>query len=282
MIIVYLVSILVITLLSIISMKKCSKPLIVFVEILFLICLFSFIIYSKTTVITYILTSVALIISVIIQFFIGRSIEMDLKNEVYTIKGFINRCKKPKDTLIIGNVMPYDRRRLKYNNAFISMDNLATAGGTLISGSSGSGKTFGITQLISQAMANGHSVLCGEFKGDKDFIRDIKREAKKYGFNFFLLSDGEANFNYDPLKHLNNIGRVESIINMRKWALNGADAHYRTSVQLLLQNLIGQFSTEYDEKYKNWHGSAPKPSFTVEFYKMLQTYTPGKQAIWSN
>lgn len=179
------------------------------------------------------------------------------------------------DERIIGNVMPYNKYQLKYNGRLIISSETAAAGGMLISGSSGSGKTFGILSMIRQAISAGRSVIFNEFKGDPEVIRNIQAYALLAGYDVYVLCDGKANFNYDPLKNLNISGRIEAVMNMRKWSLDGSDAHYKTSTQLLLQKTIGEFSKIFDQyinKLEMEGKSTDKVSYTYEYFRWLGKY----------
>lgn len=173
-----------------------------------------------------------------------------------------------KQGRIIGSVLPYNRYQLKYNGRYLQQSEISAAGATMISGSIGSGKTYGMKSLIKQNIVNNKSVIFAEYKGDKDLVKELSDFAKKYDYQIFKIEQGTADFNYDPLQNINNVGRIEAIINMRKWSIDGADAHYRTSTQLLLQKLVGDFAHIYD---KEKHGP-----FTFEFFNYVKKYHPGR------
>jgi hypothetical protein len=168
---------------------------------------------------------------------------------------------------VVGRVLPYNMRQMKYNGRYIIADPIAAAGATLVSGSSGSGKTCCLVSMMKQNIKNGQPVIFSEYKGDPKVIKNLVEYAHRYGYDVYRLSDGAGDFNYDPLQGMNNAGRIEAIINMRKWSMDGADAHYRTSVQLLLQKLVGEFSHQWKPE------DGP---YTLRFYEHLVKYNPSR------
>ena len=211
----------------------------------------------------------------------AKKITYDFSNKIlswnyifHSILNFITINQNKNTNRIIGKVLPYNNYQLKYNGRYIEANDISTAGATLISGSIGSGKTYGMVSLIKQDINNGKSVIFSEYKGDPKVVDQLVEFAKLYDYKIYVIHPtfNNANFNYDPLKNLNNSGRIEAIINMRKWSIDGADAHYRTSTQLLLQKLIGDFSHEYEEKLKNINNNT-YISYTGEFYQYVKRYS---------
>lgn len=186
---------------------------------------------------------------------------------------FSNLLTSNKDSRIIGKILPYNHYQLKYNNKIIQQNEISAAGATLISGSMGSGKTYGMKSLIKQNIVNGNSIIFAEYKGDSDLVNELSNYSKKYGYEVYKIEKGISNFNYDPLKNINNVGRIEAIMNMRKWDISGSDAHYKTGVQLLLQKTISSFSHIYNTN-KEYNNS--NESFTLSYYKYLKEYHPEK------
>ena len=201
-------------------------------------------------------------------------ITYDFSDKIYSFTYFFNKyIAKPKagnenSDFIIGSVLPYNNYQLKYNGKYITMNDISAAGVTLISGSSGSGKTYGMMSLIKQNISSGKSVIFAEYKGDPDVTNELSNYAKEHNFQVFNLSLGRGDFYYDPLKNLNNIGRIEALMNMRKWDISGSDAHYKTSTQLLLQKLVGEFSHKYDPNRD--------VSYLLSFYGYVKRYSPAR------
>lgn len=200
--------------------------------------------------------------------FLQTKIKYDFTRKIISFTYIFNSILKPRRSngdRIVGKVMPYSNYQLRYNGKLITMNEITSAGITLISGSTGSGKTTQVISFIKQNIVDGKSVIFSEYKGDPKVISEIVDFASNYGFKIFNLSSGKSNFNYDPLKNLNNVGRMEAIINMRKWSLDGSDAHYKLSVQIVLQKLLADFS----HKYKDG-------SFTIQFFEYLKSYHPAR------
>ena len=206
-----------------------------------------------------------------VYIWLANKIDYNFRGRVISVSLLINMLMPVKfskeSKRIIGRVLPYNKYQLKYNGSMITSSEIATAGSTLISGSTGSGKTYGMLSLIRQNIAQGDSVIFADYKGDPDIVKELEQYAKRYNYEVYTVHAGRSNFNYDPLINLNNSGRIEAIINMRKWSLDGADAHYRTSTQLLLQKTIQDFSRIFNAKMKG-----KGFSYTIEYYKYMKQY----------
>lgn len=164
---------------------------------------------------------------------------------------------KTKNGRIIGRCFPYYKKQLKYNNSMIVQNDISLNGGTIITGASGSGKTYSIINMIRQDIEQGKSVAFFNFKGDKETAEEIKKNAGNV--KVYELSWNSCSFTYDPLINLDEAGKVDAILNMRKWSIDGNDAHYKTGVQLFLQKSLKEF---------NYSGG----NFLKEFYNFLRTY----------
>lgn len=211
---------------------------------------------------------------------IANRISYDFTGRVLSLRLIFNLLKpiavdKSKANRVIGRVLPYNSYQLKYNGAAIISSEIAAAGSTLISGSTGSGKTYGIMSLMRQNIAHGDSIIFADYKGDPKEIAKLERYALNNGYEVYNLSSGASNFNYDPLRNLNNAGRIEGVMNMRKWSLDGSDAHYKTSTQLLLQKTIQEFSHRYAEMVKKVEmqgKDVSQISYTYEYYQYMKRY----------
>ena len=173
------------------------------------------------------------------------------------ILSFVLDKNKTKNGRIIGRCFPYYKKQLKYNNSMIVQNDISLNGGTIITGASGSGKTYSIINMIRQDIEQGKSVAFLNFKGDKETAEEIKKNAGNA--RVYELSWDSCNFTYDPLINLDEAGKVDAILNMRKWSIDGNDAHYKTGVQLFLQKSIKEF---------NYSGG----NFLRKFYNFLRTY----------
>lgn len=257
---------------AIILMKSgmISKTLRIFIVMVFSMSLT--IIFKEHKILMLVL-QITLNITIISLFiFIQNKIKYDFTDKIISFTYIFNSIFKPRKRSgdrIIGRVLPYNNYQLKYNGKYLVMNEIITAGATLISGSTGSGKTTGVISCIRQNITDNKSVIFAEYKGDPTVVEEIIAFAKEHDFEIFKLSGNEANFNYDPLQNLNNVGRIEALMNMRKWSLDGSDAHYKTGFLLLLQKLIGEFA--------NSRALEIQPgSFTIEFLKYVKSYNPKK------
>lgn len=215
--------------------------------------------------------------------FIASKIQNDFKGHVISLSLIPNlimsangKNRGEKGNRLIGRVMPYNRYQLRWNGKMIEFGNIPAAGGLLIQGGTGSGKTYGILSMIRQNVVDGNSVIFAEFKGDPEVIEKLKNFVEPYGYDVYEVSSGHGDFNYDPLLRLNISGRVEAIMNMRKWSLDGADAHYRTGVQLLLQKTLGYFSSEWNSTHPDAM-SQNGESFTVSYMLWLKKYSSSRE-----
>ena len=166
------------------------------------------------------------------------------------------------DKRFLGKILPYSKYQIKHNMRLIGQDDAITRGHTIITGSTGSGKTYAMKSYVEQDVKNGHSVCYFCFKGDYETVEDLRDIANKYNVKFYEMSAFDINFNYDPLKNLNKAGKVEALMNMREWSIDGSDAHYRTSLQVLLQKLVNEFDEIYDGK----------SNYLISFYNFVLKY----------
>ena len=247
--------------------KRISRP--ICLSILFPIILFLNYYFKENNVWLFSLQIFLNLLILGLYIFIQTKIKYDFTGKIISYTYILNSIFKPNvnnGDRIIGKVLPYNNYQLRYNGKYITMNEISSAGSTLISGSSGSGKTWSMMSLMKQNITAGQSVIFAEYKGDPKIIKELSDFAKSKGFQIFTLSSGKSDFNYDPLQNLNNVGRIEAIMNMRKWSIDGSDAHYKTSVQLLLQKLVGEWSHKWNQN----------DSYTYSFYQWIKTYHPAQ------
>lgn len=255
-------------------LRHVSRPMVHTLYGLNLFFVIKLIISSNLPMLKLILSWFILLLFSAIYIFLSFKIKYDFMRKILSFTMIFHNIlpiSRKNGDRIIGRVIPYSNSQLKYNGKMIVANEIATAGSTLISGSTGSGKTYGMMSLIKQNIADGRSVIFSEYKGDPSVVQELISYAEKYNYEIFNLSDGVSNFNYDPLANLNNVGRVEAVMNMRKWSMDGSDAHYKTGTQLLLQKMVGEFSKIYqDMKYSR----GKSVSFTYEFFEFVKRYQP--------
>lgn len=172
------------------------------------------------------------------------------KYNIWSFWYFWNALTKPtKDeegSKIIGHITPFNKSQNWKNNIPIQISNEILCGGSIITGASGSGKSWFLKSLIFQDIKAGKPIALFDFKGEEGLIEDIKKYASSYNVKVYEMSPYNINFNYDPLKNLPISTRVEALLNTRKWSLEGNDAHYRTSTQLVIQQLVNEFEKQFD------------------------------------
>ena len=86
-----------------------------------------------------------------------------------------------------------------------------------------------------------------DYKGEIDILDDLEKYCNQLDIPYYEFSARRCTFCYDPLVNLNETGRVEALMNTRRWSADGADEHYKTSTQLVLQNVIHAYD-EYRAK----------------------------------
>lgn len=166
----------------------------------------------------------------------------DYSDRIYSISAVINQLQRVNGT-IIGTIMPVNHNEIKYNCKKIPLDETILSGGSLITGSTGSGKSTTLKALIKQGIDKHKFVGFFDYKGEEEILDEIKEFAESLGVRYLEFSSRACTFTYDPFKNLNETGKVEALMNTRRWSTDGADEHYKTSMQLVIQNLIKAYDT---------------------------------------
>lgn len=192
--------------------------------------------------------------------------DFDFTDRIFSISMIFNKLHKPKN-LVIGTILPTNRHEIKYNFKKIELDNVILSGGTLITGSSGSGKTTTIKTIMKQRIKEKRPVVFFDYKGEEEILDDIKSYCQEYATPYYEFSSRECNFTYDPFKYLNETGKVEALMNTRRWSSDGADEHYKTSMQLAIQNLVRAYDSYRQENDDN-------RNYIVGLYDFAQSYHP--------
>lgn len=187
--------------------------------------------------------------------YIKEGSSLDFSNRIFSFNALFNKIQKPKkNEIILGNIMPVNRNELKDNYKPIAVNDTILSGGTLVTGASGSGKTTGLKSVMKQAIHNGKSVVFVDYKGETEILDDLQEYCEALGVPYYEFSSRYCTFSYDPLVNLNETGRVEALMNTRRWDASGADEHYKTSTQLAIQNVIRAYD-DYRRKtgdFKNY------------------------------
>ena len=182
---------------------------------------------------------------------------MDFSDDIYSVSRLINKLalKNIKD-IIVGKIMPVNFLDIKNNMKAVPISEPVLSGSVLVTGSTGSGKTTTMKSIMIQAAQKKKSIVFFDFKGETGILDDLQDLADSLGIPFYEFSSRRCNFSYDPLINLNETGRVEALLNTRRWSADGADEHYKTSTQLLIQNLIRAYDAyraqSYEEQEKNY------------------------------
>ena len=173
---------------------------------------------------------------------ISEDTDLDYSGRILSVSAVFNKLHRPKK-LVIGRVLPVNKYEIKYNMKAIELDDTILSGETFITGSTGSGKTTTMKTILKQRIDEHKPVVFFDYKGENDILDEIKGFADSSGLPYYEFSARECNFTYDPFINLNETGKVEALMNTRRWSQDGADDHYRTSMQLACQNLIRSYDS---------------------------------------
>ena len=269
----FLLSLLIPLFITVFFLLKCKNITrsLSYISIIILFIIYNYIFWTDKIILKILLTIFNLIL-VILYYFISKNFSYDyiLGDTIYSITYLLNSFKRPdpnKTCRIVGKVLPYKNSQMKFNGNYLTGNEITCAGGSFVTGGMGSGKTSFIKSLMEQNLDSGYSVIFTDYKGDKEDINSIiemAHEAEKIGYEAFYIYNEKCNFCYDPLLNLNNSGRIEAIVNMRKWSIDGADDHYKTGLKVFLQSVISEFSHKFNEEKMT--------NFTYNFYKYLGNY----------
>lgn len=196
--------------------------------------------------------SIALIVLIALRYrnrYFVEGSSLDFSNRIFSFHGFFNKLQKPgKDEIIVGNIMPTHRSELKYNMKPLAVDDTVLSGATLLTGATGSGKTTTMKSMMMQAIDHNKPVVFFDYKGETDILDELQEYCEKRGVPFYEFSTRTCSFSYDPLVNLNATGKVEALMNTRRWDASGADEHYKTSTQLAIQNLVQAYDKYRKQK----------------------------------
>jgi len=114
-------------------------------------------------------------------------------------------------------------------------------------GGSGTGKTsFAVIPVCVQAIRRGLSVIAIDFKGDKQAIQLLNREAKKAGKRFYIFSlHPQIRSNtYNPIGSGNTLSKVERVMTALDLVYNGPAKFYTYSQQAVFLQLLRHFDCQ--------------------------------------
>lgn len=255
--------IVIITLVNLIMTKHKTIAVMVLDQLFF--CIIAYVLFGWPTII-YSILMIGFLGFIKYKNHMADGADYDYSSRIYSISAVINRLHKPKE-LVIGSIMPVNHNELKYNMKKIELDNTILSGATLLTGSTGSGKTTTMKTIIKQRILEKRPVVFFDYKGEEDILDEIKQYCDDIGTEYYEFSQRDCTFTYDPFINLNETGKVEALMNTRRWSTDGADEHYKTSMQLAIQNLI----RAYDD-YRRQHDD--KRNYIVGLYDFAQSYHP--------
>lgn len=193
---------------------------------------------------------------------------LDYSAPIYSVSRLINTLNMKKgDDVIIGNVLPTSHNTIKNNMRAVRFSETVLSGSTLITGSSGSGKTHTMISIIKQNIIKNKPVVLFDYKGEEEILDTLEAFCKEKEVPYYEFSTRRCTFNYDPLINLNATGKVEAILNTRRWSRDGADEHYKTSMQLAIQGLVDSY-----DKYRVEHKD--NSNYIQGLYKYCGIYRP--------
>lgn len=188
------------------------------------------------------------------------SFDFDYSKEIYSISRILNSFKK-SNGILLGYIRPFDRDTIKHNNRKLCINQTILSGGTMTSGANGSGKSTTIKAEMFQAIDNHQPVVFFDFKGEEEILDEIESVCNSKGVDYYEFSARKCSFSYDPFKYLNDTGKIEALMNTKRWSTTGEDEHYKTSMKLVTQSLVNGYE----------HTSG---SFIHGLYKYAVEYKP--------
>jgi hypothetical protein len=108
--------------------------------------------------------------------------------------------------------------------------------------------TTTMRSIMQQAINNGKPVVFVDYKGETEILDDLQKYCSERDIPYYEFSARRCTFTYDPLVNLNETGKVEALMNTRRWSSDGADEHYKTSTQLAIQNVIRAYDKYREQK----------------------------------
>ena len=188
------------------------------------------------------------------------SFDFDYSKEIYSISRILNSFKK-SNGILLGYIRPFNRDTIKHNNRKLYINQTILSGGTMTSGANGSGKSTTIKAEMFQAIDNHQPVVFFDFKGEEEILDEIESVCNSKGVPYYEFSARKCSFSYDPFKYLNDTGKIEALMNTKRWSTTGEDEHYKTSMKLVTQSLVNGYE----------HTSG---SFIHGLYKYAVEYKP--------
>lgn len=182
--------------------------------------------------------------------------------------------KKPANNIIdVGQIVPIGPVDIPKSGMTLSLSSNLLSSGLFVTGSSGSGKTYLIKDMVKQDFVNGSPVVFFDFKGDEVLRKELVEEAEKNQYNIYSFNDTQNLYFFDPLASLNAEGKIEAIMSTRKWDISGADSHYKTNAKLIIQKYITEFEKYISQKKNDFFDEFDFP-YTANLLKFVKATIP--------
>jgi conjugal transfer pilus assembly protein TraD len=105
---------------------------------------------------------------------------------------------------------------------------------TLAIGTTGSGKTTGIANIIESAIVRRHPLFYVDGKGDLELAKRVRRFALEQGIPFYLFSMVGESLKYNPIAFGGFTSKKDRIVELRHWS----EDHYRKIAEGYLQTVF--------------------------------------------
>ena len=200
---------------------------------------------------------------------------LDFGDRIYSVSHLINSLRFPKNEVVVGKVIPANYLDIKNNGKAIPLTDIILSGSTLISGSTGSGKTRTMMSVITQAVLKNKPIFFFDFKGEEDILDELEELANKQNIPFYEFSSRKISFKYDPFVNLNTTGKIQALMNSKSWAADGSDSHYKTTLQALLQDVVPAYEQYRKENEDNSNFIVGLNNYLNNIYKVSPNHRDG-------
>ena len=95
--------------------------------------------------------------------------DLDYSGRILSVSAVINKLKRPKK-MVMGRILPVNHTEIKHNMECIELDDTILSGASLITGSTGSGKTTTMKTILKQRIDENRPVVFFDYKGEEDII----------------------------------------------------------------------------------------------------------------
>ena len=258
--------ILIITLVNVIMSRRKTLPVIFFDQLFF--SALAFLLFGYPCLIYASVCFALVLFKKYKDRYLSNYAALNYNSTIYSISRLKNLLEtNKKGDIIVGNIVPTNHTQIKYNMKPVRFPEITLSGSTLITGSTGSGKSTTMVSMLKQGIEQGKPCVFFDYKGETDVLDNLQEFCEKRNIPYYEFSQRNCSFSYDPLVNLNETGKVEAILNTRRWSTDGADEHYKTSMQLAIQGLVHA----YDEyRIKNNDTS----NYIVGLYQFCGQYKP--------